>query len=350
MKKILCLMLLCFAYGTILYSCNYTGKKTSSLTPTNESVKPQTNTSSTKEKKNPMIATVNGRVITKIEVAREMNSLLQQIRSEVPPDQIELMKPKLWDQAVENMINFTILIQEADNENIQLDQELIDEQIEQIANQFPNFEEFHEQLVILGISEEELRKDIGENLKIETLLERQTENTPEVIERDIQEFYQDHPENFRMPERIQASHILISIDTNDTAEERSVKRQRLLQLRKEIENGGDFAHLAHEYSDCPSKSNGGDLGLFEKGEMIKPFDDAAFQLNAGEMSDIVETEFGYHLIKVTDHQKGYSIPLKEAHDKIVSFLYRQRRKQLIDDYLLKLRNAVKIEYAEDMQR
>jgi len=349
MKRNLFLILLFFTCGVLIFSCNNQGKRTVPLTPTNESLKPQTFTPLTETEENVMIAKVNGSVINRTEVYREMNNLLEQIRNEVPPDQIEHIKPKLWKQAVENLINFKLLLQEAEKQNIQLDNKAIDEQIQEIVNQFSNYEKFREQLAVMEVSEEDLRKDIGENLKIEALLKRQTEKIPEISDKDIKGFYQDHPENFKIPEKIQASHILISIDPSDNPEERAEKRQRLLNLQDEIKNGGDFAQIASEYSDCPTKSNGGDLGLFERGEMIEPFDDAAFQLKVGEMSDIVETEFGYHLIKVTDRHKSHNITLKEAHDKILSYLHRQKKKQVINDYLLTLRNAVKIEYAEGSQ-
>jgi peptidyl-prolyl cis-trans isomerase C len=227
-----------------------------------------------------------------------------------------------------------------------LDNEAIDKQIQQISSRFPDPEKFKEQLSAMGISEEKLRDEIGASLRIEKLLESKSGKKEEVSEDDIKDFYQTHPENFEMPERIQASHILIKIDPGDTPEVKEQKRQKLSDIREQIENGADFAQMAREYSDCPSKSRGGDLGVFERGRMVKPFEDAAFQLKVGEVSDIVETQFGLHLIKLTDRQEGQVMPLDNAREKIIYYLNRQKHEDAISDYLTDLRSKAKIDYSE----
>jgi peptidyl-prolyl cis-trans isomerase C len=345
MKKGGSYIFILFICGMIVFSCKNNGKGTAPISPSGESVEPIA-TPLTDVKENSMIASVNGTVITKSEVDSERDKLVRQFQGKIPPDQMDAILPKLWQQALENMINLRLLKQEADRKNIQQDNEAIDKQIAQISSRFPNPEKFKEQLATLGISEEKLRKEIGESLRIEQLLKSKPEQDLEVSEKDIEDFYRDNPENFRMPERIQASHILIKVDSEDTPEAKEQKRQKLSSIREEIENGADFAQLAHEHSDCPSKSRGGDLGLFERGKMVKPFEDVAFQLKVGEVSDIVETQFGLHLIKSTDRQEGRVMPLEKAREKIISYLSRQKQDQAINDYLMKLRSEAKIDYLE----
>ena len=121
-----------------------------------------------------------------------------------------------------------------------------------------------------------------------------------------------------MPEQVRASHILIStkpIDPNaDPNQAKAQAKDKAEELLKKVKDGADFAALAKENSDCPSNAQGGDLGLFPRGQMVKPFEDAAFALKVGEISDLVETQFGYHIIKVTEHQDPNQITFREGQD------------------------------------
>jgi peptidyl-prolyl cis-trans isomerase C len=346
MKKGISYIFILFICGMIVFSCKSDGKGTAPVSPSGESVEPIATPPISELKEDSMIASVNGSVITKSEVDSEREKLARQFQSKISSDQMESIMPKLTQQALENLINLRLLTQEADRKNIQHDNEAIDKQIEQISSRFPNPEKFKEQLATLGLSEEKLRTEIGESLRIEKLLKSKPEHNEEVSEKDIEDFYRDHPENFQMPERIQASHILVKIDSGDTPEVKEQKRQKLSDIRKEIENGADFAQLALEHSDCPSKSRGGDLGLFERGKMVKPFEDVAFKLKVGEVSDIVETQFGLHLIKLTDRQEGQVMPLEKSRERIIYFLNRQNQEQAINNYLTELRSKAKIDYSE----
>lgn len=336
--------------GIMFLSCKSNGKGTAPpMSPSGESVEPNSTLPVSDLKEDSMIVSVNGSVITKSEVDSERDKLVRQFQGKIPPDQMEAILPKLWNQALENLINLRLLTQEADRRNIQHDNEAIDKQISQISSRFPDPKKFKEQLATLGISEEKLRSEIGESLRIEKLLENEPKQDQEVSEKDIEDFYRENPENFRMSERIQASHILIKVDPKAAPEVKEQKRQKLSGILGEIKNGADFAKLAGEHSDCPSKSRGGDLGLFERGKMVKPFEDVAFQLKVGEVSDIVETQFGFHLIKLTDRQDGQVMPMEKARERIKSHLGRQKQSQVINDFLMKLRSEAKIDYSESFK-
>jgi len=116
-----------------------------------------------------------------------------------------------------------------------------------------------------------------------------------------------------------------------------------------IEKGSDFGEMARAHSDCPSKEQGGDLGLFERGKMVKPFEDAAFNLNAGELSDIVESPFGYHLIKVLDKKEPETIQLEAAKNQLTDHLRQRKEQDLFIAYVDQLRAGAEIEYAGDTQ-
>ena len=201
----------------------------------------------------------------------------------------------------------------------------------------------------MGLTKEGFQDEIRQDMMIQALLDGQLKDVKKVSAEDVSAFYRDHPESFRSPEQVRASHILIAVDSGASEEERAQKRLELAKLKGEIEKGTDFAQLASQHSDCPSKARGGDLGYFPRGKMVKPFEDAAFGMKVGEVSDIVETQFGYHLIKVTDHQEPKQATLDDVKDQIENLLNRQAKDEAIGQYIAKLRESAKITYAEGYQ-
>jgi len=346
MKRILFYIITLCACGAIIFCCQK-GEKTG-MTP--EDAAGSRSLSGTEETDpNDIIARVNGSTITRINVDEEQHKLFQQLQGRVPPEQFEQIGPQVWKQALENIINFKLLIEEAAKENITADAQEVAAHLSQISSRFSSPDKFHEQLAEMGLSEETLRSQIEESLRINALLEQHTASASVIDDQAIQEFYRDSSESFRTPERIKASHILIAVDPNDGPEAREQKHQKISGLSQELKKGGDFSQLASEHSDCPSKSRGGDLGFFERGRMVKPFEDAAFQLKVGEVSGIVETDFGYHLIKLTKREESSQQPLKDVRGKIENLLKQQKRSQAITDYLAKLRSGANIVYAKEFQ-
>ncbi|MDI6703209.1 MAG: peptidylprolyl isomerase [bacterium] len=136
---------------------------------------------------------------------------------------------------------------------------------------------------------------------------------PQDIPKEIVErYYNDHKDMFKEPEKVRVRHILISSKENPEEE----ARKKALRLLKMVKKGEDFVKLAEEYSDCPSKKRGGDLGFFTHGQMAKEFEDVAFSLKKGEVSDLVKTRFGYHIIKFIERREERVIPFKEAEGKV----------------------------------
>jgi peptidyl-prolyl cis-trans isomerase C len=148
---------------------------------------------------------------------------------------------------------------------------------------------------------------------------------PEVSEADIRTVYDRNRDQMTLPETVSARHILLKADATTSAEQRAALVARLTALRAEIKAGAEFAELARKHSEDPTASKGGDLGSFTRGRMVPPFEQAAFALQAGEVSDIVETRFGYHLIKVESHTFEKSPSLDEARERIRQRVASERR-------------------------
>ncbi|PID74006.1 MAG: hypothetical protein CSB33_00665 [Desulfobacterales bacterium] len=145
----------------------------------------------------------------------------------------------------------------------------------------------------------------------------------EVTEEDVSEYYASHTAEFREEKEVKARHILLKLAENAAEEEIAAKRDRLMEIKAEIDAGKDFAKSAKEVSEGPSKTRGGDLGFFKRGIMVKPFADKAFSMNAGDVSEPVRTRFGWHLIKVEEIKEEKIHSLDESAGKI--------RKQLAEE-------------------
>jgi peptidyl-prolyl cis-trans isomerase C len=298
------------------------------------------------EREDLMVVSVNDEAIHLSDVDRATEILLAQYRTQIPPDRVAQARTALRKQAIENLINQRLLLQEAVRQGIEPDQKLVDDRYNETVARFSSPEEFQGALDSMGLTKEAFLGEIKDDLMIEALLDGQLKDVKKVTDEEVNAFYRDHPESFRSPEQVRASHILISVEAGATEEQRAQKRLELEGFKGEIEKGADFGQLAGQHSDCPSKAKGGDLGYFQRGKMVKPFEDAAFSMKVGEVSDIVETQFGYHLIKVTDRQDPKTATLDDVKGQVENLLNRRAKDKAIGEYVSKLREPAKIDYAE----
>jgi peptidyl-prolyl cis-trans isomerase C len=164
-----------------------------------------------------------------------------------------------------------------------------------------------------------------------------------VPEPEVRAYYDSHPDFFKQPEKIRASHILIKVDPQADSPKKEEARQQLEQIQQKLDSGEDFGALAKAFSQGPSSSRNGDLGYFGHGQMVKPFEDAAFALKPGEVSGIVETNFGYHLIKVYDKKPETMTPFYEARSKIEEHLKQDKIRKEIGELIEKLKQRAVVQ-------
>jgi peptidyl-prolyl cis-trans isomerase C len=296
-----------------------------------------------------MVVRVNDKVINVSEVDRATDILFAQYQNQIPPERAAQAQTVLRKQAIQNLINQRLLLAEAERQGTQPDEKAVQDRFTETVARFSSPEEFQGTLQSMNLSRESFQEEIRQDMMIEALLDAELKDVKKVDPEDVSAFYRDHPESFRSPEQVRASHILIAVEAGASEEQRAQKKLQLESLKAQIEKGADFGQLAGENSDCPSKARGGDLGYFQRGKMVKPFEDAAFALKVGEMSEIVETQFGYHLVKVTDHQDPKEATLDEVKGQIEMLLKREARNAAIGEYVSKLRESAEITYADGYQ-
>ncbi len=180
-------------------------------------------------------------------------------------------------------------------------------------------------------------------LTIKETIETKIAVNIEVPEPEVRKFYDENQEKFKQPETIKASHILVKVAPDADDAQKAKAREKIEEIRKKISDGGDFAALASEFSEGPSKNKGGDLGFFGRGKMVKAFEKVAFAMKTNEVSDPVTTRFGYHLIKVTGKKTEQIRSYGEVKDRIADYLKQNKKNEKVIQHLEKLKKSAKIE-------
>ena len=286
-----------------------------------------------------VVARVNGETIS----GKDLDDAVRTVAGRagpIPPDE----RDRVYRGVLDNMIGYRLMIQEAKARKVAVTDADIDAQVSQIRAQFPSDAQFQQALAAQKTTLEAVRNDTRDEISAEKLVEGEIADKVTVKPEAVTDFYQKNQDKFQQGPRVRASHILIGIPQNADAATKQQAKAKADALLKDLKGGKDFGEAAKANSQDPgSAPNGGDLGYFEPGQMVPPFDQAAFALKPGEMSEVVETQFGYHIIKVADKQNSRVVPLEEAKGQIEEYLTQQNRHAQTELFVQALRAKAKIE-------
>lgn len=249
------------------------------------------------------IGVILGAVFSKDEVLAKVEG------ESITKDELyEVLAKQYGSATISYLIDNKIVELEAEKENIKLSDKEIEEEMQSYIESNGGEEAFHAALEQSGITKEDIKRDIINYLKIVKLLESKIKITDE----EMQTYFEENKESFNEEKQVEASHILV-------AEEATAN-----EVKEKLNAGEDFAKLAKEYStDTSNSENGGDLGFIRKGEMVEPFETAAFSMNIGDISDPVKTDYGYHIIKVTDKKEAKEAVYDDHKEEIKETLFDQ---------------------------
>jgi peptidyl-prolyl cis-trans isomerase C len=286
-----------------------------------------------------VVARVNGEAIS----GKDLDDAVRAIAGRagpVPPDE----RDRVYRGVLDNMIGYRLMIQEAKARKITVSDADVDAQLAQIRSQFPSDAQFQQALTAQKTTLEAVRNDARDGMSADKLVESEIAGKVAVKPEAVTDFYQKNQDKFQQGPRVRASHILIGIPQNADAATKQQAKAKAEAVLKDLKAGKDFAVTAKANSQDPgSAPNGGDLGYFEQGQMVPPFEQAAFALKPGEMSEIVETQFGYHIIKVAEKQDSRVVPLEEAKQQIEQYLTEQNRHAQTELFVNALKAKAKIE-------
>jgi peptidyl-prolyl cis-trans isomerase C len=287
-------------------------------------------------------ALVNGVAISMEQYTKELNIQIDRVSrqgSQVTDDQLAALKNDILDSLIER----EVLYQQSQKDGIQITDQTIDDQLAAIKKRFPNETEYKNALSKMNLSEDEVKAQIKRGLSIKELIDQQITSKVVITDEESKAYYDKNPQRFKQPEQIKASHILIKVDAKADEAKKAEARQKIEEVQQKLKDGGDFAALAKEYSEGPSSAKGGDLGYFRRGQMVKPFEEAALALKPNEVSDVVETRFGYHLIKVYDNKPEQTLAYADVKDKIIQRLKQEKIEKEAVQYVDKLKKDAKLE-------
>jgi peptidyl-prolyl cis-trans isomerase C len=287
-----------------------------------------------------VLARVNGESVTRQELQEFVDNLESRAGTAVPAEQRDQVYRRVLDQ----LVGYKLLQQEAKARKVVVPDAEIEARIAEMKKQFPSEDVFMQMLVERKMTVEKMREEARDDMVISKLIETEIAAKTAVKPEQVQEFYDKNPDQFKQQERVRASHILISVPEGADAAAKTQAKAKAEQVLKDVKAGKDFAALAKEHSQDPGSAvQGGDLGFFQQGQMVGPFNDVAFSLAPGAVSDLVETQFGFHIIKVAEKQAGRTIPLTEVRPQVEQFLENRNREEQTEAFVTSLRTKGKVE-------
>lgn len=283
-----------------------------------------------------VVARVNGEDIPKADFDRILRQMEMQAGQPVPADR----RDEVYRAVLDQVVTYTALVHEARARGITVsDAEAKaagDAKIAELRQQIPDRQAFDKALADRNMTLSRLRSDIRNDLAINRMMEAELAGAPAITDAQVREFYDKNPDEFR---GVRASHILIRPEGFDDASKKKA-RATAEDLMKQARGGADFAELARTHSADGSAQQGGDLGFFTRGSMVPAFSDAAFALQPGQVSDVVETQFGFHVIKLAERK---DVPFEEANPGIRNFLTARQRDERQQAFVAQVKGKSKIE-------
>lgn len=253
----------------------------------------------------------------------------------------------VYRQSLDWLISVRLLAQEANKNKIKIEQNEVDLAVNNFKRTFPSEQKFLEYLSQNRLTMEKFINNLTDELKVQKLLDQNiTSKIAEVTDQDAVQYYNEHGDNFLQPEQIRVHHILFKIANPRDEKQVTVAETKARRILDKIKKGGNFEEMARQYSDDPSAFKGGDLGFFAQGDMIKEFETAAFALNAGEVSNLVKTQLGFHIIRLDEKKPSLKIPFDEVKLDILNQLKQERSNSVFEKYVNELKAKAKIKIKE----
>ncbi len=294
-----------------------------------------------------VVVTVNGQGITAQELERQLGALISNVRNRLPPEQLAQLGPRFREQAINQLVAKQLLKEQVAKANITATEEELAEARAKIEANMPPGLTIAELLKQRNLSEEQFQKEFSEEFRINKLIEQQTSGSTNITAEEVRAFYDQNPDQFKQPETATARHILIGIEPADSDEVKAEKKAKAEKVREQLLAGGDFVALAASESDDPGSKDNGGVYTFPRGQMVPAFEEAAFSQPLGEIGPLVETRFGYHIIKVDERKEARAISFEEVQTNLTQFLVSRQVQKAAQEYVEGLRSNAQVQVLID---
>jgi parvulin-like peptidyl-prolyl isomerase len=286
---------------------------------------------------------INGEAIPEAAIQYELDRLVKfysrYMSAQAIREQMDALKTKAKDQA----IGAKLLVNESRRLDIKVPQADIDARLQAMVQRVGGQEAFLTLLKKQDITEDIVKDSIEQGRRVDLLVEKLTTGISDPTEEEMRAHFKEHEDEYVKSDRAQVQHILIKPESNGEAD-KGTARSRLMEVRRSIEEGANFEDQAAAHSQCPSgKKTGGSLGWISKGMTAPELDRAIFSMEIGELSDVVESQLGLHILKKTAHEEGGKADYAEVAEDIRDFLRHAKRGIVLSDYVAELRKKAEIE-------
>lgn len=289
-----------------------------------------------------IVANVNGTEIPRADLigsAEGMAQRLQAAGQPAPPRDDDFYR-----QVLDQLISTKLLYQESQAQGTTISPEELTEQVQTLEQRTGGKEQLDQALAGQDMTREELRQGLKEDLAINRYIEEKVAPAVTVSEQEAKSFYEENKERMQRPEQAKLRHILIQAGSDAAEEEKTAARTKAEGLLAQIREGADFAELATANSEDPgSKDEGGDLGWVSRGQTVEPFENAAFALEPGATSEVVESPFGFHIIRLEEKRPAGTAPFEDAREEIEAFLKQRKLGEVINRKVEELEQKATIE-------
>lgn len=319
-----------------------------------------------------VVIKVNNQNITKSQFDKAYekaakHSQLAQMGIDIPEDENNLMYLMIKDRVVNDLIVKELLNQELKKRNITVSKKEIEAEHKKMVDKLGSKDKFNEILKQNGIKYSDFEEDLKQELMMKKLVN--IIHPVKISESDAKSFYNKNLDKFKTPDQVRASHILVMANPveikegltkkNKTLTEAEINQQvqvemamrykKAQEIANEIKSTPDrFEAKAREVSDDKaSAEKGGDIGFFSKNDMVKEFSDAAFKLRPNTISEVVQTPYGFHIIKVTDRKAAGQQPYEKIKSQLIQYLTAQAQVKALEQFLTMLKSQAVIEYVDD---
>jgi peptidyl-prolyl cis-trans isomerase C len=290
-----------------------------------------------------VVIDVDGSKLTQGQLDSEIRKKMTVIKEKIPKEKMQQLRAEMRKQVLNDFTIRALLFNEINRLKITADDKEVSDAIERLKQSLPQGMTIEDLIKKNNMTKEKMYDEIRMGIKVNKLVLSQKGGKSMPADKEISKFYEKNKSKFMVPESVHVRHILIAKAADDSDKIKAEKRSKAENLRKQLLAGADFAEIAKNNSDCPSKNTGGDLGTFSRGDMVKPFEEAAFTQEKNAIGPVVETDFGYHIIQVLERMAPKTMDLNDAmKTRISSYLQQQKQQETFESLLKKLKAKANI--------
>jgi peptidyl-prolyl cis-trans isomerase C len=295
----------------------------------------------------PVWIKVNGQDIRRSQIEAEIADIKKKYGTQMPAEQMAMMEPTIKRMTMQREVQEALLDQVVAKDGIKADPAKVDEELADLKKKFPDEQTFQQKLKEFNMTEDSLKQEISKNLTYQQLMDKHVQ-IPEPTDQEIQQVYDRAKERLVEPEQAKVTQILIMVPSSASEQTKTQKKGLAESIRKKIVAGQDMTALVQQYSDSPNKAETKGKETFTKGQMPEAFDTAVFALKTGQLSQVIETPMGYHIVRLDELVPETTTPLEKVRDQITSYLKGEEQKKAFEKYVDDLTKNATVTYLEPL--